>query len=32
MVVRKPWPVDTDVFDAAGIEALMERFGGCWWR
>ena len=22
----------TDVFDADTIEALIERFGGCWWR
>ena len=21
----------TDVFDAAGIEALIERLSGCWW-
>ena len=23
---------DTDVFDAAGIDTLIERFTGCWWR
>ena len=22
----------TDVFDAASIETLIERLGGCWWR